>query len=249
MDLGPERSDDLHFSPRGFETTHWSVVLSATEAGPGQDLALERLCRVYWYPVYSFIRRRGNDADNAQDLTQSFFERFLEKNYIARVDAAKGRFRTFLLCCVQGFLANEWDKQSAQKRGGGVRILSLDEQSADERFQRELAVEMTPERAFERQWVEAILESVLQRLENEFKAAGREAQFGLLKTYLVEAKGTVSFLEMARRLSTTEPAIKGIVRRMRQRYRDIFREEVAQTTADPGQVEEEIQYLLGVLTG
>jgi len=249
MAISSERSNGFSRSGHGFETTHWSVVLSATQTGPDRDRALERLCQVYWYPLYSFIRRRGYDAHEAQDLTQGFFARFLEKNYLARADAAKGRFRTFLLSCVQSFLANEWDKQSALKRGGGVQIISLDCHSADERFRHELAIDSTPENAFERQWVEAVLESVLQSLASEFKAAGKTDQFELLKIYLVEDKGAVPFSEMARRLEVSEPAVKGIVRRMRQRYRDLFHEEIAQTVANPREVGEEIRYLAGILSG
>jgi RNA polymerase sigma factor (sigma-70 family) len=233
---------------RAFATTHWSMVVSAGKSDSAvADSALERLCRAYWYPIYSFVRRRGYDAHQAQDLTQGFFARFLEKNYVAQADAAKGRFRTFLLNCVQNYLANEWDRQKAQKRGGGAQILSLDEQAADERFRHELAADATPERAFEERWVEAVLETVLHRLKAEFEAAGKGDQFELLKVYLVDDKGAVSFAEMASRTGTTEAAIKGVVRRMRQRYREIFREEIASTVAGPAEVDEEIRYLISVL--
>src|SRR5687767_8359858 len=174
---------------RDFRTTHWSMVLHAgLEDSPRRDTALERLCRTYWYPIYYFIRRRGHDSHQAQDLTQGFFERFLQKNYLADVSAEKGRFRTFLLSCVQHFLANEHDRSQALKRGGGVTPLSLDERDDEGRFQFEPRDELTPEKAFERRWVEAVLESVLTRLRDECNEAGHEDRFERLKAYLVEDK-------------------------------------------------------------
>jgi RNA polymerase sigma-70 factor (ECF subfamily) len=236
-------------APRDFRTTHWSVVL---QAGDGSDAALsamEKLCRTYWYPLYSFVRRRGHGADEAQDLTQAFFERFLEKNYLADVSAGRGRFRSFLLASLQHFLANEWDRSRAQKRGGGANIISLDQHEGEERFHFEPPDPgLTPEKAFERRWVEAVLDQVLARLRDECNEAGHRDRFEALKVFLVEDKGAVSFAEMAERLEMTEPAVKGLVRRMRQRYREIFREEIANTVADPKEVDEEIRYLIGVLS-
>ena len=236
-------------SAREFRTTHWSVVLQAgTSDSPEQFSALERLCRAYWYPLYSFVRRRGHDAHEAQDLTQAFFERFLEKKYLADVSAAKGKIRSFLLAALQHFLANEWDRARAQKRGGGATLLSLNEGEAEERFHFEPPDQLTPEKAFERRWVETVLEQVLSRLRDECNEAGHEDRFEALKVYLLDEKGAVSFAEMARRLQMTEPAVKGLVRRMRQRYREIFREEIANTVADPKEVDEEIQHLIAVLS-
>lgn len=234
---------------RDFRTTHWSVLLKAAgeEESDEKRFALERLCRTYWYPLYSFVRRRGYDRHLAQDLTQGFFERFLEKNYIADVSADKGRFRTFLLSSLQHFLANEWDRSQAQKRGGGYKLVSLDEHEADERFQFEPRDEVTPEVAFERQWVQALLETVLSRLRAECNDAGHEGRFEQLKVFLVEDKGAISFGEMAAQLGMTEAAVKGVVRRMRQRYRELFREEIANTVADPAEVDAEIRHLVAVL--
>lgn len=244
-----EPDKDAFGGARDFRTTHWSVVLQAgASVSPEQHSALERLCRAYWYPLYSFVRRRGHDAHEAQDLTQAFFERFLEKNYLADVSADKGKFRSFLLAALQHFLANEWDRARAQKRGGGAAIISLDEQDAEERFHFEPPDELTPEKAFERRWVETVLEQVLLRLREECNETGHEDRFEALKGFLVDEKGTVSFAEMAQRLSMTEAAVKGLVRRMRQRYREIFREEIANTVADPKDVDGEIRYLIGVLS-
>jgi RNA polymerase sigma-70 factor (ECF subfamily) len=232
---------------RGFLTTHWSNIFSASMIGkPEREIALERLCRAYWYPIYSFIRRKGFNAHDAEDLTQGFFARFLEKNYVADADSSKGRFRTFLLNCAQNFLANEWDRKNAQKRGGGVEVISLDAPTAEERFHLEPAHDISPEKAFERQWVEAVLESVLRQLKQELSAAGKEEQFESLKIYL-EDRGAVPFEEMAKRLGVTEAAVKGVVRRMRQRYRDLFRQEIERTVADPREVEGEIRHLIEVL--
>jgi RNA polymerase sigma-70 factor (ECF subfamily) len=248
MPFGSHKRGNTRDDGREFATTHWSNIFNAGQVGtPEQDIALERLCRTYWYPVYSFIRRRGFDAHEAQDLTQGFFARFLEKNYVAEADAAKGRFRTFLLSCVQSYLANEWDRKNAQKRGGGVQIISIDAEFADERYRHEPVTELTPERIFEKQWLEALLESVLRRLNEEFIAAEKAEQFEKLKVYLIDEKGAAPFAEMALKFGMSEPALKGVVRRMRQRYRDLFREEIAQTVSNPREVDAEIQHLAGLL--
>lgn len=246
MGVGPEA--DASQGAREFRTTHWSVVLQAGASdSPEQRTALERLCRAYWYPLYSFVRRRGHGAHEAQDLTQAFFERILEKNFLADVSAEKGKFRSFLLAALQHFLANEWDRARALKRGGGGAIISLDEQDAEERFHFEPPDELTPEKAFERRWVESVLEQVLTRLRDEFNVAGYEDRFETLKIYLVEDKGSIPFSEMAGRLGITEPAVKGIVRRMRQRYREIFREEIAHTVCNPAEIDEEIRHVISIL--
>jgi RNA polymerase sigma factor (sigma-70 family) len=237
-------------SRQAFRTTQWSLILSARTAdSEGSQAALEQLCQAYWYPVYSFARRRGHDHAQAEDLTQAFFARFLEKNDLAGADTRKGRFRTFLLACVQNFLVNEWDRANAQKRGGGIRILSLDDETAKERFELESRSGASPELAYEQRWVEALLETVLRRLHAEFEAAGKGDQFDALKVYLTEERGAVVFAEMAQRLGVTEGAVKGVVRRMRQRYREIFREEVANTIGDPREVEDEIRHLIKVMSG
>jgi RNA polymerase sigma factor (sigma-70 family) len=224
-------------------------VLQAVQS-PGDEMppALEELCRTYWYPLYFYIRRRGNDAHQAQDLTQAFFARLLENNSLSVADPERGRFRTFLLCALNNFLHNEHNHASRKKRGGGLELLPLEEGVGEDRFLNEPACHETPERIFERRWVETLLQRVITRLRQENVDAGEGERFELLKVYLVEDRGAVAFAEMAPRLGLTEAAVKGVVRRLRSRYREILRDEVAQTVADPADVESEIRHLLTVLS-
>ena len=228
-----------------FRTTRWSMVVRAGQENAETGLpALEELCRAYWYPLYLYVRRKGHDAHTAQDLTQAFFARLLEKNLFAVADQERGRFRTFLLSALANFLHNEHEHATREKRGGGAETFSLDAVMAEEKFQKEPSVLETPEKIFERRWVETLLENVLARVREENRAAGELERFELLKIFLVEDKGTVSFSEMGSRLNMTEAAVKGVVRRLRARYREIFREEVAHTVASPDEVDAEIRYLL-----
>lgn len=235
-----------------FRTTHWSVVLLAGKDDSSQaTAALEKLCRTYWYPIYSFVRRRGYDSPDAQDLTQGFFAQLLRRNDFVSVDAPKGKFRkfrSFLLGALSHFLANEWDHSQRLKRGGGQPVISLDVHSAEERYQLEPATQETPEQIFERRWIEALLETVLLRLRAECAAYGQADRFDRLKVFLVEDKGAVSFAEIGRELNMTEPAVKGVVRRLRSRYRELFREEVANTVDKPEELAEEIRQLLAVFS-
>ena len=232
-----------------FRTTHWSVVLLAGKDDSSQaTAALERLCRTYWYPIYSFVRRRGFDSHDAQDLTQAFFAHLLRRNDFASVDARKRKFRSFLLGALGHFLANEWDYSQRVKRGGGQSVISLDAHTAEERYKLEPATQESPEQIFERRWIEALLESVLLRLREECATYGQADRFDVLKIFLVEDKGVVSFAEIGRELNMTEPAVKGVVRRLRSRYRELFREEVANTVDQPGGLDEEIRQLLAVLS-
>ena len=209
--------------------------------------ALEELCRTYWYPIYGYIRGRGYSAEDAQDLVQAFFERFLAKNYLGSVDAERGKFRSFLLASVNHFLSNELDRARAQKRGGGRVIESLDERDAEGRYLLEPAEHQTPESVYERNWAETVLASVLARLREECNAGGRTERFESLKVFLIEDKGEVSFAEAAVKLSVTEAAVKSFVRRLRVRYREIFREELGKTVEDPAQIEEELRHLVTIL--
>jgi RNA polymerase sigma-70 factor (ECF subfamily) len=209
--------------------------------------ALEQLCRTYWYPIYSYIRGRGYLAEDAQDLAQAFFERFLEKNYLESVDAQRGKFRSFVLASVNHFLSNEADRARAQKRGGGRAIESLDEEDAEGRYLREPADEQTPESFFERNWAETVLAAVLNRLRDESSAGGRTDRFEALKGFLVDDKGELTFAQAAVQLSVTEASVKSFVRRMRVRYRDLFREELGKTVENPDQIEEELRHLVAVL--
>jgi len=233
---------------RDFRTTRWSVVLLARQDQSVQgEQALEQLCRSYWYPIYSFIRRQGHDSPRAQDLTQGFFAKVLEKKYLSDADAARGKFRSFLLASVKHYLSNEWDYITRLKRGGGNPLLSLDEEAAEGRYQAEPASHETPDKLYDRRWVEALLELVLTRLRSEIAGQGHEKRFDQLKIFLVDEKGAVSFSEIATRLGMTEAAVKGVVRRMRKRFRELFREEIAHTVASPEQIDEEIRSLIALM--
>lgn len=234
---------------RDFRTTHWSVVLSAREHWSVQSTeALERLCRTYWYPIYVFVRRRGYGPHEAEDLTQGFFTKLLEKNYLEAADRGKGKFRTFLLTALTRFLANEWDRGRAQKRGGGHATFSLDELAPPGMEAYDPPSDETPEHLYERQWAEAVLQQVLVRLRDEFDGAGRTGMFEELKSFLLEEKGAVTYSEAANRLKLSLSALKSSIFRLRQRYRDLLREEISNTVASPTEVEEEIRYLLSVLS-
>lgn len=229
-----------------FCTTHWSVVLRAgagEESGERQK-AMEELCRAYWYPLYAFIRRRGYPVHDAQDLVQSFFETILEQGALAVADPGRGRFRSFILAALGNFLANEARNARRQKRGGGVEHVSIDLSLAEERFSLEPATNDTPEHAFERQWLEVLMKRVLDRLERDFAGDGLAERFAQLQVYLVADRGEVPFKEMAEQLGMTEAALKGVVRRLRARYRELFREEVLQTVGSREEVEEEIRHLM-----
>ena len=224
--------------------------MAAKSISPEQSgEALEKLCQAYWYPVYAFVRRRGHGPHEAQDLTQGFFARFLEKNYVEAADVLKGKFRTFLVTAVTRFLANEFDRAQALKRGGGTTLLSLDEESAEERYQLEPANELTPARLYDQQWAQTILQRVLGRLREEFDGDGRVGRFEQLKIFLLEDKGAVSYAEVAARLGLSESAVKSGIWRLRQRYAELIRDEIAQTVTNGAEVEEEIRHFVEALAG
>ena len=233
-----------------FATTHWTVVL-AVGCGhtPQSDRALEELCRAYWFPLYAYVRRRGHTKEDAEDLTQAFFARFLERNYLEGVNAERGRFRAFLLAALKHFLANEWDKSRRQKRGGRIPHLSLDWQTADTQFQIAATAEPSPDQAFDREWAVALLEKVIERLRAECEADGRATQFERLKVFLTAGKGTMSHAEAGKALGLEEGAVRVAVHRLRKRYRQLLRDEIAQTLADPTQVDEEMRALFGAFSG
>ena len=233
-----------------FVTTHWSVVLTARRSDTTRaQAALCRLCQAYWYPLYAYVRRRGYQAHDAQDLTQEFFARLLAQNWLAQADRDRGRFRTFLLAALSHFLANEWDKARAQKRGGGVQIVPLQLDTAETRYGHEPADPLTPEQSFERRWALALLDEVLKRLGQEHAAAGTEKLFDLLKPCLVGDRQAQPYAALAAELGMTEGAVKMAVHRLRQRYRQLLREEIANTVADPVEVTEEMHHLFAVLAG
>ena len=231
-----------------FTTTHWSVVLAAKdEASPVADQALAQLCRAYWYPLYAFIRRRGHGPDDAQDLTQEFFYRLLDKRYLSAVDHRKGRFRTFLLAALEHFLANEWRRSQTQRRGGGRKIMSI-EDSAEQRYTNEPATDLSPERIYEQRWALAFLEQVLGKLRAEFAEAGKGANFEALKVFLTGDGPSASYAELASSLATTEAALKMAVSRMRHRYGELLRQEIANIVSSPDEVEDELRSLMAALS-
>jgi RNA polymerase sigma-70 factor (ECF subfamily) len=229
-------------------TTHWSVVLTAgrSDTTRARD-ALAKLCQSYWYPLYAYARRRGYSPADAEDLTQGFFERLLEQNWIADADRTRGRFRTFLLSAMTHFLADEWDRARAQKRGGGVPLLPLEFDTAETRYSREPADHATPEQHFERRWAMTLLEQVLVRLQNEYQQDGKADLFALLNPCLVGDRAAQPYADLAKRLGATEGAVKSAVHRMRQRYRQVLRDEIANTVAGPAEVEAELRHLFAVL--
>jgi DNA-directed RNA polymerase specialized sigma24 family protein len=205
---------------------------------------MERLCQTYWYPLYVFVRRWGFGHEDASDLTQAFFARLLEKRYLRSVDSSRGKFRTFLLTSMTHFLANEWDKSQRQRRGGGVKVLSLDEAAAEQRYQLEPVDQTTPETLFERRWAQTVMGVVLDQLAAEMK----ENRFEVLKGFLLEEKGAVSYQAAAGLLGVSIVAITSAIRRMRGRFRALLFEEVARTVDKPEEVEQEIRHLLTVLS-
>jgi len=228
-----------------FATTHWSVVVRAGDScSPESSAAMERLCRTYWYPLYVFVRRKGYSHEDASDLTQAFFARFLEKRYLKSVDANLGRFRTFLLRSMTHFLANEWDRSQAQKRGGGERVISLDDASAEERYRLEPVEQATPETIFERRWAQTVMGLVLDRLAVETD----EKRFEVLKSFLLEDKGALSYDEAAAQLGMSVAAVTSAIYRMRARFRALLFEEIANTVETPEAVEPEIRHLLAALS-
>ena len=210
--------------------------------------ALERLCKSYWYPLYAFVRRLGHGAHDAEDLVQSFFAVCLEKNYLGAADQAKGRFRSFLLLALKRFLANEWDKQRALKRGGATASISLDSLTAEQRYALEPAEQLSADKLYERRWALTLLDQVVTRLHDEQADAGKLTQFEQLKECLTAAGRGTPYAELAARLGTTEGAIKVTVHRLRQRYRELLEEEIANTVATREEIEEERRHLLAALS-
>ena len=230
---------------RRFVTTHWSVVLEAgCQKTDQSNVALSTLCETYWYPLYAYVRRQGHQPAEAQDLVQEFFTRLLEKDYLQSADQERGRFRSFLLTILKRFLSNEKKRADAQKRGGGQVILSLDFGSGEERLRLEPADDRTPERLFNRQWVLTLLDHVLSQLGQDYAAKGKTAIFDRLKVYLAASSNTPSYAELSEELEMSESAVKVAVHRLRERYRNILRAEIANTVASDNEVDDELNYLL-----
>ncbi len=245
----PRGRSSLHTSKARFAATRWSLVLAAADhrAGTASRRALEELMQAYWFPLYAFVRRQGNNPQQAEDLTQGFFAHLLENEGLTTVERSKGKFRSFLLAALKNFVADQRDKARAKKRGGHRQILSLDAIEAEARYARELTDTMTPERLFERSWALAVLNQVVLRLEQEYAERGKTAVFQALRHCLDGQTDAPSHAEIARRLGMSEGAVRVTAHRMRRRYRELLREEILQTVADAELVDEEIRYLLQCL--
>ena len=230
-----------------FATTHWSVVLQAQAESPAAKEALEKLCRTYWRPIFAFLRRQGIGTTEAEDITQGFFAELLERRSLDAVRKEKGRLRSFLLGGLKYFLANEQRRAMAIKRGKGQRLIPLEEFRGDDRIDIEPADPMTAEMIYERRWALTVLERVLGRLKNEYFAANNAALFDSLKQLLPDEPGSPSQAEIAARLGMTENAVRQAFYRFRQRYQSLLREEIANTVATPGDIEDELRHLITVL--
>ena len=234
---------------REFTTTHWTVILSAGRDSSAQASdALAKLCRTYWWPLYAFVRRQGHSPHDGQDLTQAFFARLLEKDYLSAVDRSKGKFRSFLLAALEHFLANEWRNAHAQKRGGQFTFVSTDAETAEGQYLQVPAVNLSPQQLFEQQWAMTLLEQTLARLQEEFIASGKGVLFGDLKIFLTGEKRAASYAELATKLGITEAALKMAVSRMRHRYGELLRAEIANTVASPKEIDEELRALFAALS-
>jgi RNA polymerase sigma-70 factor (ECF subfamily) len=241
----PEKT--VESSSRRFPTTSWSLVSAAGRHSSGSADALGKLCAAYWLPVYTFIRRKGYSREESEDLSQAFFTRVLEHGTLVEARQERGKFRSFLLASVTHFLANEWDRSQAQKRGGGHTTLSFDFDTGEERYHREPYHELTPEALFERQWAMALLDRVLGRQHEEHAARGQAAQFNLLKVFLTGDQDRGSYHQLAENLGMSDAAVRTAVHRLRRRYSKLLREEIAATVTDPAEVDAEIRFLIAAL--
>ena len=233
-----------------FVTTHWSVVLAAGDAAqPDAHAALTKLCRQYWPPLYAFVRRSGHTPEDACDLTQEFFARLLEKNWIAQASPERGRFRSFLLASLKHFLANEWNRAQCRKRGGGRDLVPLDAATAEERYAMEPRDVATPEVLYERRWAMTLLAQTQERLRAEAAAGGERERFDLLEPTLVGERTDLGYAALAQRFGVTETAVKSMVLRLRRRFRALLREEVAQTVGQAADVDQELRQLFEILGG
>ena len=244
----PRGGEDLA-TGMGFQTTHWTVVLDAarTDGSPVARDALARLCSVYWYPLYAFCRRQGQQPHDAEDLTQEFFARLLGKNGLTSVRPEHGRFRSFLLASLKNLLANEWQRSQAQRRGGGRPAISLDGTEAETRYALEPADGLTPEMVFERRWALSILERTMSALRREYGTEQKRDLFEQLEGFLPGGHGTVSRTELAAKRGVKVGAIDVAIHRLRQRFGALLREQVAQTVSSEAEVDAEIRYLISVL--
>lgn len=230
-----------------FDTTIWSVILKAGAASDDAQPAFERLCRQYWYPLYVFVRRRGYGKEDAEDSTQTFFQKLLSSSSLESVHPEKGKFRTFLIAAMKHYLANEWKASQRLKRGGGKEILSWDELQAEERYANEPAVQGAEDEVFDKQWAQTLVSRALQQLQDEHEREGTLDRFSTLAGFLQGDGAGMSYAEASTQLQLSESAVKSAIFRMRRRYGAIIREEVANTVGDEAEVDAEIDYLIGVL--
>ena len=233
-----------------FTTTHWSVVLAAGKSDPpAAQQALERLCRTYWYPLYVYVRRQGEDEEAAKDLTQGFFARFLEKNYLGQVQREKGKFRSFLLASLKHFLADEWDKARAQKRGGGQALVSLDDSACEDRYRLEPGDATGAEKLYDRRWAWTLFEQAGQRLKDEYRQNGKAELYDQIKACLSGEKNAAPYAAVAAQLGRAEGTVKSDVSRLRRRFQELIREEVANTVGSEDEIDDEYRYLITLIAG
>ncbi len=232
-----------------FATTHWSVVLEAGgQDTPQSAAALEQLCRTYWYPLYAYLRRTGCNPPDAEDLVQGFFLYLMEGQILRSVAREGGRFRSFLLGTLKNFVSDQRDKASAQKRGGGRRLVSWESAEAEHRFMLEPANVESAERLFERRWVLALLERAMERLQHECASAGKAELFAHIEGFISGEKGLASYADVAAQMKLSPSALKSVIFRLRQRYHELVREEVGHTVADPAELKDELRHLLGLFS-
>jgi RNA polymerase sigma-70 factor (ECF subfamily) len=235
-------------SAQWFATTHWSVVLAAKEGGSSEAaVALEKLCRTYWPPLYAYIRRDGCDKTEAQDLTQEFFARLLAKDYLQHLHHQEGKFRSFLLAYLKNFLSEQRQRAGALKRGGDRVFVPLDAPAGEEGYLIEPVDTLTPDQVYERRWAQAVMQRALDQLREEFASRGQSTLFERLQDYQPREAGGMTYAQLGSGLGLTEAAVKSTVQRMRQRHRELLREEIAHTVTRPEEIEEELRYFRAVL--
>jgi RNA polymerase sigma-70 factor (ECF subfamily) len=235
-------------APQLFPNTRWSVVLAATQRRPAESAAaLEAICQAYWYPLYAYVRRCGQSPHDAQDLTQEFFCRLLEKRWLEAADREKGKLRIFLITALKHFMCNEWRKAAAQRRGGGQRPVQFDTAIAESRYVADQSAAQVADEHFDRQWALTLLDLSLNRLETEFVTAEKPGDFGVLKACLMAERGAIDYAALAQQLGATEGAARVAVHRLRKRFREIYREEISQTLADGTDLNAELQHLAAAL--
>jgi len=252
--VNPQVCQDSAGEPRQFATTRWSLILSAAHSETGEQNArdaLEELCRIYWRPVFVFVCRRGSSTADAQDLTQDFFVKILEGNWLQHADVNRGRFRTLLLTSLQNFLVNAAERKYARKRGGGVEFVSWDDWMAEAPSQVSISARvldsLPPERLFDLRWATTVVEQALRRLREECEGKNRLRLFYALSRHLTEERDEVSYAQLSAALGVTESAVKNLMHTMRQRYRSLLRDEVAHTVENPADIQDEIRYLCAAL--